>query len=69
MTRLSDLDFNIFRGKTLAFSQENLYHNWTEFDEQGLPSIDSKFPSCDFWPLEQQWVSLVLAVNDELGNV
>lgn len=66
MTWLSDLDFNIFRSETLSISQENPYHNWTDFDEQGLPSVDSKFPSCDFWPLEPQWVSLVPVLKDEL---
>lgn len=69
MTWLSDLDFNIFSDEILIILQENLCHNRTDFDEQGLPSIDSKFPSSHVWPLEQQWVSLVPVLNDELWNI
>lgn len=69
MTWLSDLDFNIFSDETLIILQDNLSHNWMDFDEQGLPSIDSKFPSCNFWPLEQQCVSLVPVLNYELWNI
>lgn len=54
VTWLSDLDFNIFSDEVLTSLQDNLSHNWTDFDEQGLPSIDSKFPSCSFWLLEQR---------------
>lgn len=54
---------------SLTILQENLYHNWKDFDEQGLPSIDSKFPSCKFWPLVHQWVNLVPVLNDELWNI
>lgn len=66
MTQLPDLDINIFSDETLTVLQDNLFHNWTDFDEQGLPSIDSKFPSCNFWPLEKQHVNLVPVLNYEL---